>query len=135
MKNGPYILIVAPENYPGKKYRGRYVYEHQIIWWKLTGEVPPTGYIVHHKDENKHNNSFNNLELKTVSEHLSEHGKAKGITLSRLTCKWCHIIFERPSHNVPKNQINFFCCRSHQVKQQQADLREKRARSPKCFIS
>ena len=31
MKSGNYILIKAPDNYPGKKYRGKYCYEHHYV--------------------------------------------------------------------------------------------------------
>lgn len=34
VKNGPYELVIAPEEYPGKKYRGRYAYEHRVNYWR-----------------------------------------------------------------------------------------------------
>ena len=33
MKNGKYILVKAPANYLGKKYRNKYVYEHILNYW------------------------------------------------------------------------------------------------------
>lgn len=40
MRCGPYILIIPPPEYPGKKYRGRYAYEHHVVWWENTGGDP-----------------------------------------------------------------------------------------------
>lgn len=50
MKNGKYVLIVAPTEYPGTRYRGKYCYEHTYVFWKHTGVLPKKGEIVHHKD-------------------------------------------------------------------------------------
>jgi hypothetical protein len=117
MKNGPYIMVVAPADYPGARYRGRYVYEHHLVWYRSTGELVPPGHVVHHKDENKHNNAFDNLELKTRSEHSSEHG-ATGRAMTKLSCRWCDIGFERETRQIKPGQTNFFCARSHQAKYQ-----------------
>ena len=73
MKNGPYELVIAPPEYPGKRYRGRYCYEHHLVWRENTGHVVQPGEHIHHKDENKRNNDFDNLRLKGKSEHRREH--------------------------------------------------------------
>lgn len=75
MKNGDYVLVIAPDEYPGKKYRGRYCYEHHLVWWRNTGQVVNPGYVVHHKDGNKHNNIFSNLELLSLSNHMRLHNR------------------------------------------------------------
>lgn len=31
MKNGDYILVIAPDWYRGKRYRGKYCYEHHLV--------------------------------------------------------------------------------------------------------
>lgn len=120
MKNGPYELVVAPEDYPGFKYRGRYVYEHHLVWWKKTGQLVPDGHVVHHKNGKHRDNRFSNLELKTVADHSSEHAEPAPTTT--MVCAWCNEEFEREVRDVrskKKNgQRNFFCCRSHQVKHQ-----------------
>ena len=55
MKNGAYELIVPPPAYPGKRYRGKYAYEHRVNWWCHTGQNPDNfpDAVVHHKDEKK----------------------------------------------------------------------------------
>jgi hypothetical protein len=56
----------------GKEYLA-----HRLIWEKYFGSIPE-GYIVHHKDENKLNNDFSNLELKeNRSEHMKLHHKIR----------------------------------------------------------
>lgn len=121
MKNGPYELIVAPENYPGKKYRGKYAYEHIVVWWKNTSHIPSNGEVIHHKDENKRNNKFKNLELKTVASHSREHivpAKTKSAK-----CKNCGKVFVRHKR-VLKSRLKInggfvYCGRSCQVSAQQ----------------
>ena len=73
MRNGPYLFVIALD-YPGKKYRGRYIYEHHLVWWKNTGQPVPEGYVVHHKNEDMHDNRFENLELIESEQHKKLHG-------------------------------------------------------------
>jgi hypothetical protein len=46
---------------------------HVAVWSFYNKQKPPKGYHVHHKDDNKHNNSPSNLELKKAGEHISHH--------------------------------------------------------------
>ena len=88
MKNGPYNMVKAPESYPGRTYRGarRYVYEHHLVWWQETGELVPADHVVHHKNDDKHDNRFENLELKTRASHTRDHCKVDPIIVP---CGWC----------------------------------------------
>lgn len=88
MKNGPYELVIAPDEYPGRRYRGRYAYAHHVVWWEETGQVVPAGYLLHHKDEDKRRNVFSNLELKERGKHSAEHNK-KRTQYSTFQCGWC----------------------------------------------
>lgn len=47
---------------------------HRAIYEAYYGEIPK-GYIIHHKDGNKLNNSIENLECLTRAEHASLHYK------------------------------------------------------------
>jgi hypothetical protein len=95
VRNGPYILVVAPEGYPGKRYRGRYCYEHQLVYWQNTGVIPGPGELIHHKNDNKHDNDFGNLELKVVGKHTADHNLGRPKKMVRLQCPGCGKIFER----------------------------------------
>ena len=92
MKNGPYTLVKAPEDYPGKKYRGKYVYEHHLVWWKETGEIVPPGCNVHHKNEIKTDNRFDNLEILSHQEHAKEHGAKREKSYTWLSCTFVESI-------------------------------------------
>ena len=50
-------------------------YLHRLIWEYFSGEKIPEGYIVHHKDGNKLNNTFSNLECISNSDHKRIHLK------------------------------------------------------------
>ena len=129
MKNGNYELVVAPEGYPGTKYRGRYMYEHHLVWWRRTGETVPKGFVVHHKNEKKRDNRFYNLELKKVAAHTRDHARPKArVTLE---CHWCGFTFEKSRRMIKQNDkrslknnrpIRHFCTRSHAAKQQHLDM-------------
>ena len=74
MKNGNYVLVKAPEDYPGRRYRGRYCYAHHLSWWAEHKELPDLNlYHIHHKDHNGHNNDITNLVLVSAAEHRAIH--------------------------------------------------------------
>lgn len=49
------------------------IYKHHQVWYENTGHVVQDGEVVHHKDLNKLNNDFNNLQLITDAEHKQIH--------------------------------------------------------------
>lgn len=124
MKNGPYILVIAPPEYLGKRYRDRYCYEHNLVWWQNTGETITEGELIHHKDENKTHNEFSNLEKKTIAAHSKHHAR-KAATIE-LTCPMCNELFEMQVRNYKMRRKQYghtdFCCsRSCQVSKQQRE--------------
>lgn len=70
---GDYFRVVL-RNTARKKHRSCYI--HRLVWEAFVGEIPK-GYIIHHKDSNKQNNSLSNLQLVSSKEHhdihLAEH--------------------------------------------------------------
>jgi len=122
MRNGPYELIIPSDDYPGKKYRGRYAYEHHVVYWINTGYILSEDEIIHHINKNKRDNSFDNLELMTKIEHAIHHNSEKVEALVFLVCRRCGKNFETPkrqvSWKIKKQQKNFFCGRPCQVKYQ-----------------
>lgn len=77
MRNGPYILIVAPDWFSGKRYRGKYCYEHHAVWSKKNGAIP-SGSIIHHRNGSHTDNRIENLELMTSSQHSRHHLLLRG---------------------------------------------------------
>lgn len=60
---------IKPATY--KKFHGRH--EHRVIAEIKIGRRLERGEIVHHIDGDKHNNSIENLEVMTQSQHINEH--------------------------------------------------------------
>jgi len=93
MKNGKYILVIAPKNYSGMKYRERYCYEHHLVWWENTGEIISDGEVIHHINDDKYDNRFENLQKMSVEEHNKLH--ATGKMMCELLCPVCKRKFTR----------------------------------------
>jgi hypothetical protein len=109
MKNGPYELVKPPADYPGKRYRGRYAYEHRVVWWQKTGQNPDEfpDHNIHHIDENKRNNDPANLEMIEGAEHSSHH-HGTGETMVLMVCGHCERDFEVELRN---SHTRRFCSR------------------------
>lgn len=112
MKNGEYILVKAPPNFPGKKYRNKYCYEHHLNYWLKYNILPKDDEIIHHKDGNKHNNNPDNLELLKRSKHSSNHSSKRGITMVTMLCPVCGKQFTRRKKNthLSKTKVKYTCC-------------------------
>jgi len=63
--NGGYKVIYIEE--------GKHILEHRYIMEKYINRKLTSDEIVHHKDENKLNNSINNLKVMSQSEHKALH--------------------------------------------------------------
>lgn len=70
-----YVYIYAPEHLEANT-RG-YVYEHRVIAEQKIGRRLFENEIVHHKDENRWNNSPDNLEVMDRAEHARLHNLGK----------------------------------------------------------
>lgn len=112
MRNGPYELVVAPPDYPGKRYRDRYCYEHHLIWWQETGELLEPGEVLHHINGEKRDNRFENLEKMSNVEHSREHTLSRGRVMVDIRCPMCHTVFTRrrsKTHLSREETQNTFC--------------------------
>lgn len=122
MKNGPYNLMIAPYDYPGKRYRSRYAYEHHIVWWQNGKKLPIKGYVIHHKNGDHRDNRIVNLELLSVQHHSLMHA-SKPWTYVFDHCDKCKKLFRlKGSHYRTriKQSTRLFCSRSCQISLTQA---------------
>lgn len=119
MKNGKYLLVKCPEGYPGKWYRGKYAYAHIVEFWRREGRLPMPGYVVHHKNENPHDNSWDNLEEMLRATHTAQHQQERPIRHGTHTgyrrgcrcneCKAYHTA-EIQQYRLRKKQENNMAC-------------------------
>lgn len=65
-----YILVRI---YPDRKGASAYRYEHDLVMEQLLGRPLKKGEEVHHKDENKQNNTPSNLELQIKRKYHKLH--------------------------------------------------------------
>jgi len=63
--------------------RGGFVYEHIIVMENHLGREIKWPENVHHKDGDRSNNSIDNLEAMSISEHNREHGRHKNLDSQR----------------------------------------------------
>jgi len=99
---------------------------HRSVWQYYNGEVPEGDFVIHHLDEDKDNNSQNNLQLVTREQHRKIHhelAKTERICLvcgkkyfsSNLNCtsKFCSSACKSryKYYNSPNNEIRKCeCC-------------------------
>ena len=72
MTHPPYLIDML-DWYQGRdKYVICLIKQHRLVWIVNHGPIPE-GYIIHHKDGNRANNTITNLELTTPSQHSRNH--------------------------------------------------------------
>jgi hypothetical protein len=75
-----YLLRVKPEWYTGRK-KSHHVFAHHVVVCENLGITEiPRGWCVHHCDHNPLNNSFDNLVLLSMRDHMRLHTSLKGVT-------------------------------------------------------
>lgn len=78
------------------------IYEHQLVGAKAFGPIPK-GYHVHHKEDPKTNNTPDNLEILTNSEHQRRHrGPREFVTL---VCPVCLKSFQRDKTQIRSESV------------------------------
>ena len=85
-----YMLVLKPEWYTGRA-NSKHIFEHHFVLCLAMGLTEiPAGWVVHHCDHIKMNNSFDNLVLITMGDHTRLHQSLKGATTisKESTLKW-----------------------------------------------
>lgn len=89
--NKGYLMRLKPDWYTGRA-KSKHVFVHSIVACEALGITEiPAGWCVHHVDGNPHNNSFDNLVVCTLGDHMSIHAhiRAGATTISKeSTLKW-----------------------------------------------
>lgn len=77
LRSDGYVHVSMPDH-PFATADG-YILQHRLVMEKIVGRFLLPSEDVHHKNEIRHDNRPENLELKTHSEHLREHYHDRGI--------------------------------------------------------
>ena len=81
-----YKMIWKPEHHRANKLNG-YVMEHIVIWEEAHKMLVPDGYVIHHINENKLDNSISNLQLMKFGEHTAYHNHKRYIERKNKQCQ------------------------------------------------
>jgi hypothetical protein len=87
---------------------GRPYTAHRLAWLYMTGDWPPPGLTVDHKDTDGRNNAWRNLRLATQQQQQFNRSKQKrnttgykGVTYSKKKGLYCAFIgFNRKGYNL-----------------------------------
>jgi hypothetical protein len=58
----------------GTCFGGKYIKKANLVWYQKTGELIKKPYCLHHKDNNKLNDDFNNLTKMDRYKHIGMEG-------------------------------------------------------------
>ncbi len=72
-KKGRFIETNGSTRYKVQQRDGKRLGIHVIAWQDYNKRKLPSGWCVHHKDENKKNNNINNLEAMPIAKHTKMH--------------------------------------------------------------
>jgi len=85
-----YLMELKPDWYVGRR-GSKHVFQHHLVYCKANDlTCIPAGYCVHHCNEDKTDNSLDNLVLMTLAEHTTFHQMNEGATTisQESTAKW-----------------------------------------------
>lgn len=69
--NGKRFKVYRPD-FPRTNVSG-WALRSLVVWWLNTGQVPEADHVIHHKNEDKLDDRFDNLECMTHSQHQKHH--------------------------------------------------------------
>ena len=72
-----YVKIRLGVDHPLADPNG-YAYEHLVVWCAAGNQRPKPGEALHHKNEDKTDNRYSNLELLTRGAHNARHNATRG---------------------------------------------------------
>ena len=112
-------------DYPNAYFLG-YALRAHVVYWLKTGKTHPTGYVLHHKNENRLDDRFINLELMPHGDHTREHKLQR----HKFKCLHCRTVFFASGTQVRKRRyegtVPKFCSRDCFNKFPKSDVTRKR---------
>ena len=96
-----------------------------MIHWQYTGIVPSEEQVIHHRDNNSHNNNFENLELLYKDDHGIIHTSSRGKHMVAIRCSLCGNIFYKYRNQVHKSSEHLYCSKECQFRAQRIPDNEK----------
>lgn len=72
-----YVKVRVGVDHPLADPNG-YAYEHLVVWCAAGHPRPGPGELLHHKNEDKTDNRYGNLELTTRADHNRVHNAQRG---------------------------------------------------------
>lgn len=93
VSKGDYNYAVV-RNHP-KRINHDYVLEHRVVVENYLGRILCDDEVVHHINENKKDNNIDNLKVMSVEEHARFHALKQGLSLVKLKCPCCGLLFNR----------------------------------------
>lgn len=113
-----YFRVYRPDH--PKASTAGWVHRYQVVWWLSTGNIPNTGMDIHHNNEIKLDDRFDNLVLKEHVEHSILSNKASHEASQVLrTCVICEKEFTIPRWRLNQDNRGLFCsiqCRRRDIK-------------------
>lgn len=109
LDNRGYFRVYRPD-YP-RAYGSGYTKRYYIVWWLNTGEVIDTPrYIIHHKNGNKSDDRFDNLEKKEHGQHTLDHNKPRmEAARTECICNTCGVLFHIKRHRLKEKGRGSYC--------------------------
>ena len=75
-----YKTVFAPSWWQGSKVKSGRIFEHHFVWASAYNQVAiPKKFCIHHIDLNKDNNTIENLQLLSISDHMKLHSEIRKV--------------------------------------------------------
>lgn len=107
--NNGRFRVYRPD-YP-RSFKDGYAFRAHIVWWLTTQIIPKDGEEIHHCDEDKLNDTFDNLKLLIKKQHDDYHAQKLLMNRTELVCDWCGNTFKRVAYRANNPTKYKFCSR------------------------
>jgi hypothetical protein len=91
-------------DYP-RAYTEGYALRAHVVWWINTGDVHNKSYDIHHKNLNRLDDIFENLDAVDHIEHGKVHNPKTAKIVREFLCSWCGKIFGVTREQLHKREV------------------------------